>query len=262
MNEDTALIAFNSINNFVNDLSVEFGNRHKPLALYKRLISRTPISQNQIIRKHIDIFSRFCSANREALLTQSEDKLVTKLIEYSAGRVYIDMGLIFRLADNETRPVIWKHLLTISAIVDPAGNAKEILRKSVESGENGKEEVDFLTTMISKVEQKIDRNASNPMEAVSSIMQSGLLNEMMSDIGSNQLDMTKLLGAVKTMVGNLQEQSSDPESKQAVDVLNNLTDMFGNGNQPPDMSKMMQVFSTLMGNFGGMPKFPEQPKST
>lgn len=249
MNEETSLIAFKAICNFVNDLEFAYGKRHKPLKLYKRLINHTQISHDNAIRKHLTLFHDFCVSNRDALSTQEISKLCQKKVEYS-DRVFIDMELIMRIADDETLPIIWKHLLTISAIIDPTGKAKEILKKSADEGKTGRDETDFLTNIISKVEASVKPDA-NPMEAVSSIMQSGIFTEMMSDLGSKKLDLGKLLGAVQGMVSTLGNQvGDDPEAKQAMGMLNNVTSMMSNmgngGGGAPDMSGMMQMMTTMM----------------
>ncbi len=253
MNEETLLIGFKAVCNFIADLTSAFGKKHKPLKLYNRLASHTQISHDQAIRKHIVVFHDFCVANRDAILTKDVSKIVQKKIMYS-DRVYIDMGFIFASADDETLPAIWQHLLTISAIIDPAGKAKEILKKSSEDGKFSNE-TDFLTNVISKVEQSVKPGA-NPMEAVTSIMQSGIFTDLISGmqggIQSGKMDITKLLGAVQGMVSNLSSQAGDdPESKQTAAMLTNMSSMMGNiankeGGQPPDMSGMMQMMSTLM----------------
>jgi hypothetical protein len=247
--EETSLIAFKAVCNFVNDLESEYGKRHKPLKLYKRLINHTQIAHDHAMRKHLIVFHDFCVANRDALVVQDVTKLVMKKLEYSE-RVFIDMDHIFHIADAETTPVIWRHLLTISALLDPTGKAKEILKKASEDGKSGKDETDFLSNIISKVEKSVKPDA-NPMEAVSSIMQSGIFTEMMSDLGSKKLDLGKLLGAVQGMVTTLSNQAGDdPEAKQAMGMLSNVTSMMGNmGNNngaPPDMSGMMQMMTTMM----------------
>lgn len=256
MNEEVSLITFKAICNFVNDLSSVYGKNHRPLKLYQRLINQTQISHTKVINKHIDACRRFCIDNRDALMSQDPAKLVNNRITYSIDKVFIDMRRIFNLSDSETNPIIWRHLLTISALVDPAGNAKQILAKNVENGKSGQLEADFLTNIISKVESNVKADA-NPMEAISSIMQSGVFNELLSGMQggmqSGELDMGKLLGAVQGMVGSLSEQAGDdPETKQAMGMLNNMTSLMGNlGNaqkngQPPDMSGMMSMMTTMM----------------
>jgi len=247
--EETSLLAFRSICNFVNDLSTEYGKRHKPLQLYNRLTKHTQISHDKAIKKHINIFYDFCLANRDALLTQDASKLAMKKIVYS-DRVYIDTEFIFRIADKENSQVIWRHLLIISALIDPAGKAKDILRKKVEEDKNGVQETDFLTDIISKVEKNVNPN-SNPMEAFTSILQSGVANDLMSGmqggLQSGKLDLNKLLGAVQGIVSNLESQAGgDPETKQTMSMLTNVIGSMGNGNSPPDVGTMMKGMMSLM----------------
>lgn len=257
MNEETLLIGFKAICSFVNDLCNEYGKRHKPLKLYNRLVSHTQITHDQAIRKHFVIFHDFCVANRDVMHEQDASKLVKKKIEYSE-RVYIDMEHIFNVADEETTPIIWQHLLTISAIVDPTGNAKEFLRKNIQENKN---ETDFLADVISKVEQNVKPDAK-PMEAISSILQSGIFTELLSGmqggLQNGKMDINKLLGVVQGMVSNLSSQAGDdPEAKQAASMLGNVSSMIGNmannrGNgAPPDMSGMMTMMTTLMSGMNG-----------
>lgn len=255
MNEEVSLISFKAICNFINDLSSVYGKNQRSLKLYERLINKTQISHDTAIKRHIDACRKFCIANRDALLSQNSDKLDEPIIQYSE-RVFINMKNIFQVADNDTKPIIWKHLLTISALVDPAGNAKKILQQNVQEGKSGQAESDFLANIISKVENNVDPNA-NPMQAISGMMSSGVFNELLSGLqgGSQngQLDISKLLGAVQGMVSTLQEQAGDdPETKQAMSMLTNMTSMMGNvsqqaqNGQQPDMSNMMSMMTTMM----------------
>jgi hypothetical protein len=226
MNDDTSLITFKVICNFVNDLNSVYGLKHKPLKLYRRLVNKTQISHDRAIKRHVDGAREFCMSNREAIISSDHTKFKQKKIIYS-DRVYIDMALIFRVAEKDTIPIIWKHLLTLSACVDPSSKAKELLRKNAEDGKSGMNEANFLTDIISKVENNIEPNA-NPMDAVSSIMQSGvfteLLNGMQGGLSSGELDISKLLGAVQGMVTSLGKQiGNDPEAAQAMGMLNKMS---------------------------------------
>ena len=55
--------------------------------------------------------------------------------------------------------------------------------------------MDFLTNIIEKVEQNVSPN-DNPMEAISSIMKSGIFQELITGMGSGlqngTLDLNKL----------------------------------------------------------------------
>lgn len=255
-NDENFLIAFKSICNFVNDLGSEYGEKHKPLKLYQRLINKTQISHDQIIKKHIDVYYKFCLANRDTIYGKDSEKLVENKIIYSKN-VYIDMKYILSIADEENTVCIWKHLLTISAILDPTGKAKEILRQNVKDNKDSNFESNFLFDMINKVEKNI-KPGDNPMDSMSSIMSSNIIGDLMQGVqggvSSGKLDMGKLLGAVQGMVSSLNDQAGDdPESKQAMGMLNNMTSMIGNmqnstGNGSADgMPDMMQMFSTVLG---------------
>ena len=151
---DTSLVTFKAITTFSSSLEEIFGKKQRPLKLYVRLLTRTTLSHEKAIKKHIDAFREFCTANRDALETKDASKLVKNKIIYSE-RVYIDMSRIFSSADKETINVIWEHLLTISALVDPTGKARQILRQSAKKGDSAME-ANFLTDIIGKVEKHVD----------------------------------------------------------------------------------------------------------
>lgn len=260
MTTDTSLITFKAICNFANDLSEVFGENHRPLKLYAHLINKTTLSHEKAIKKHIEAFSIFCFKNREAILSKNTKMLNETNIVYST-RVFINMKDIFGLADNETSGVIWKHLLTISALTDPSGKARQILKEQKEKG--GGDEVNFLTDIISKVESNVNPNA-NPMEAVSSIMQSGIFNDLVQGMGNGlqngSLDLKKLMGTVQNMVTKLSDENEDTDDgKEAVNMINTMMESMNAGKNAPDndgtphpMPDIAGMMGPLMGMMGGM----------
>jgi hypothetical protein len=260
---DTSLITFKTISNFTNDLGEVFSEKHRPLKLYAHLINKTTLSHEKPIEKHIEGFRNFCIANRDAISNRSVSKLAKEKIIYSK-RVYINMKEIFQMADAETSEVIWMHLLTISALVDPAGKAREIL-KEVSSKGGGGQEINFLTDIISKVEANVKPN-SNPMEAVSAIMQSGIFSELVSGMGNGlqdgSLDISKLVGTVQKMVTQLSADAGDQEGgEQAMNMINTMMSSISAGAnsasndgtpQPmPDIASMLGPMMAMMGSGGG-----------
>lgn len=229
MASDANLICFKAISNFVSELSSLFAKKQRSLKLYSRLIKKTTIMHDQSIQKHIDAFNAFCVENRGSLMARKISGMKNTVVKYSS-RVYIDFKEIFKLADRETQNVIWNHLLTISALVDPAGKAKEVLKETA-SKQNCGDESEFLTNIIDKVEKNVDPNA-NPMEAVSSIMQSGIFTDLMSGMSSGlqngNLDLGKLMGAVQGMVSTLGDQvGDDPQAGNAMNMLNSMMGTMG-----------------------------------
>jgi hypothetical protein len=265
MSTDTSLITFKTISNFTNDLGDVFSEKHRPLKLYVHLINKTTLSHEQPIQKHIDAFRDFCIANRDAISNKSVDLNKEKIV-YSK-RVFINMKEIFDIADKETIDVIWMHLLTISALVDPAGKAREILKEEAQKGGDG-DEINFLTDIISKVEANVDPNA-NPMEAVTSIMQSGIFSDLVTGMGTGlqdgSLDLGKLMNTVQKMVTKLSNDAGDHEGgEQAANMINTMIGSLTAGSkapsndgtaQPmPDIASMLGPMMAMMaGSGGGMP---------
>jgi len=169
-------------------------------------------------------------------------------IEYSQ-RVFIDMKDIFRISDKDTTKIIWEHLLCISALVDPAGRAREVLKKNLENGKTSSQETSFLTDIISKVEEHVDPDA-NPMEAVSSIMKSGIFTDLIggmnNGLSNGSLDLGKLMGAVQGMVSTLGDQTGgDPEADNAMNMLTTMMGGLGDqhsseNSETPDLTQIMQ----------------------
>jgi hypothetical protein len=61
-----------------------------------------------------------------------------------------------------------------------------------------------------------------------------------------------MIGAVQGVVGNLQNQKdSDPETKQAMGMLNNLiSSIGGTGDSPPDLGAVMGSVMSMMTTMG------------
>ena len=255
---DTSLVTFKAISNFTSALASTFGDSHRPLKLYCHLISKTKIAHEKPIQKHMSAFKNFCTKNRQSILTKNVDSISGKII-YSE-RVYIDIKDILENSDTVTKNIIWTHLLTISALVDPSGNAKKILKQNNKPGK----EVNFLSGIMSSVEEHVDPDSSNPMEAVGNIMKSGvftdLIQGMTEGLSDGSLDMGKLMGEVGNMVGKLSEDAGDQSGgKEAVDMLNKMMSGMGNteqsdGDEPPDLGGMMAgMMSGMMSGGNGMP---------
>lgn len=222
--ENQELIAFKAISNFVISLGDLFSENQRTLALYKRLIEKTTLSHSKAIRKHLDVFKTFCTSNRQAI--KNKDDKIFKINEISySDKVFVDMKHIFDLADNETKEIIWTHILTISALIDPSNRAKELLKKNMEAknarGESGNEEL-FLSGIIDKIENNVGERPLDPMQAVSSIMGSGIFGELMGSmnngLSSGSLDISKLMGAVQGMISGF---GQDPAMSNMIGTMMN-----------------------------------------
>jgi hypothetical protein len=262
MLSDSALLTFKAISNFINCLNEVFGKDHRSLKLYAHLLNKTTLSNEKPIVKHIECFRTFCIENREAIFNKNIDAIKVANITYSK-RVYINIVEIFTDADSDTKPIIWIHMLTISALCDPTGKARQILQERAASKKDGEgQEEDFLKNIIGKVEEHVDPNA-NPMEAVTSIMKSGIFSELVGGMGNGlengTLDLGKLMGTVQTMVSTLNENASQSNdgSGEAVQMINNMVQNMNNTIEaqqngedpppPPDLSQMMNMMGPMLG---------------
>ena len=300
MLSDTNLITFKGIINFVNDLNSLFGETQHSLKLYHHLITKTTFAHDKPILKHIEAFTNYCIANNDAIMGKDKNRLNNDNIQYS-DRVYINLRCIFfpttrkvKAVDLETEEAIWKHLIYLSARTNPNENALRLLKtvienKSSERKEGGVNvnvggegnEKEFLTNIMNKVENCIDPNSTNPLQAISSIMSSGLLTELVSDMGqgieNGSINLNSLMGTVQSMVSNMSQGAPSSDGTQAPNPLGGIdmtaiTSMMqqmmsnggtgGSSGEMPDLTGILGTLMGSMGGLGGMASTTEIPKNS
>ena len=247
--DNTQLLIFKAITGFISDLDQEFGKRHKSIALYNRLLEKTGIIHVAPINKHIDCFRSFFHTNQKGMGEKNPNLFVDSKISYS-DRVFVDVGTVLRQSSAENAQIIWKHLLTIWGLIDSTSPARKLLQESFGSSNT---EEDFLTNIIDRVEKTVGDGSipsDNPMAAISSLMQSGVMTDLVSGmqkgLSDGSLDVGKLMNSVQGMIGKMGGGSSG-----------------GGGGGMPDLSQMMSTIGPMMagmmggssssGGGGGMP---------
>jgi hypothetical protein len=230
--DNNSVLVFKAITTFINDLHIEYGNRHKSISLYHRLLEKTGIIHTNPVLKHIECFKTFFEKNKHGMESKDISKFVESKIVYSE-RVYVDISSVLKHSDKETSVIIWKHLLTIWGLIDPLSQAKNTLKEM--SIESDNKESNFLNSIIEKVESSVDpekMNGNNPMETINNLMQSGVFNElitgMQSGLSDGSLDMNKLMGSVQGM----------------------MTKLSPDGQVPPEISNMMSMMGPMISNMG------------
>lgn len=228
---------FNSIVSFVEALHSEFGKNNKPLQLYNHLLEKTHATNTVPVSKHILAFKSFISINKDHLLSKKFSE-INGTIFYSE-KVFINMTKIIKNSDELDLEIISKHLYNIWAHIEPESEAQNIL-KTLSTGvlnknaENSNEN-DFIENIMNKVEsavgnKKLDET-SNPMEAMQTLMQSGIFNDifqgMTTGVKSGKLDINKMLGTVQNLVKKISPEDGNNQ-------LDNMMGMLG-----PMMSGMM-----------------------
>ena len=239
-------ILFRAIKTFVNDLADIYSYDIHALALYDRLLQKTTIQHVEAVDKHISAFRKFFDVNKTAILEDSTK--FEGIIEYSK-KVFIDMNDVYRvvasdIAKIEVRKAIRMHLLTISALLDPASGAKDMLvslNGVVDTGkpirfEGESNEENFLNGIMDSVTKTVQSGGGldeikSPQDAMTKMLGSGVINEIVSNISSNMatgnLDIGKMFGAVQNMVGNLTKNSQDdPQLTQMLGMMNMMGSTF------------------------------------
>ena len=257
--DNTSVLIFKAICEFVSELNNEFGSKHKNVALYNRLLERTGIVNVGPVNKHIDCFRTFFSQNHKAMEERNTEHLVDTKISYS-DRVFIDVALVLKQSSKDNAKVIWQHLLNIWCLIDPTSQARRLLNEALKDNENkdATNEEDFLTNIISKVEQTVSKekvDQENPMAAISTLMQSGvmsdLVNGMQKGLSDGSLNVGKLMMSVQSMIGKMGGPNQGQGGGQ------------GGAQGMPDLSQMMSMIGPMMGNLmGGMAQQGSPPSIT
>lgn len=227
-------MAFKAISSMVIDVASQFGKGQRSLALYARLLEKTMVAHEDAIKKHISAFRAFSSANRDAIKSKDATKLLSPTVAYSTN-VFINFSNLFSKCaqDPDSTGAIWGHLQTISAIVDPEGGAREVLKQAQKQEGGG--ESNFLTDIIQTIESNIDPDARNPSEAISSMLASGALNNIMTDMTtqmeSGNLDLGNMLGAVQGMMSKTGASGGIPP--EMIQMTEQLGKMLSASRVPP-----------------------------
>lgn len=217
--EDNELIAFKSISEFINNLAEIFSTSHHSLKLYSHLINKTTLSHTVAIKKNITIFREFCETNSEFLETKQVKDIVKPLIDYSP-KAFINIKVIYTSADSETKEIIIRHLLLISAIVYPSGKAKNILKNAkteplLHMSSNNSAETNFIGNIINKLDSVVDKDTT-PTEAVSKLLQSGVFTELISTMNegmtNGDINLPGLMSSVQGMLSTFGGSGQSPFS--------------------------------------------------
>lgn len=185
------------------------------MALYERLIMKTTLSHKDAVEKHINAFRAFYQAGKESIISKTPSFTIN--IFYSA-KVFINMNEVFKIdMDEDTRSAIWNHLYVISVLFDPSVKDSLPTHKALTTFSNplsnmtsalsNSEEDQLLSKVISKVQQHVTEDTTDPQQAISSILSSDLIPELVGTINSGMsngtFDIGKMISSVEKMVGGM-----------------------------------------------------------
>ena len=249
---NTDVVTFKTISKFVACMKNFYNDTYNEIILYHFLLDKTTFSHEKCIKKHVHIFKEFMVGNRAGIIKKDFNLFETDIVRYS-DKVFLNMREIMRNAadDHDTSEVLWKHLLTLSALLDPTGEARNILKQTSKQGSGDGKENNFITSILDKIDTNIDFTSSNPMDSIGSILSSGVVSDIMSNIGGeSDLDIGSVFGIVQKMLSGMNNSPGD-DSAPAFDlssILGSLQPKSEDGSAPPPLD-----LSAILGSL--------QPKS-
>ncbi len=199
---------FKAIADFVVDLDTVFGSENKPIAFYKSLVEKTTIIHEKPVLKHIELFKTFCTENISALTERDSSKLKQATIAYSE-RVFINVQQVLTGGNKETRDAIWKHLLTINALINPTEDALVLLQSSDKRNSD-----DLIQDIIDTVTENVDPSSTgDPIAAAMRLVNSGKLASIITNLTeqftNGTLNPEAMLKKVTQMYSNVTQGDSN-----------------------------------------------------
>ena len=218
--EANTVQAFTAIKQFVEALADIYDKKKgiTPLGLYRRLLTfvKAAKSEEINIQKFLRGFAGFYKNYNEYLVSDNLNKIPRDTHILYSKNAYIDIQKFIYKArkDSDVLQQIRIHLLTIQAFLETDDAKADYLLQKVSESENLTAEDQFVSNIVQKAQNAINdldpESAANPMTAVSGLMKSGILSDMIvglqNQVGSGQMDPSRLLQSMQgTMAKVLNE---------------------------------------------------------
>lgn len=197
--------SFELIKDFTSDLWEGFGREGiNPLSLYHRLINKELSDENK--RKVITPFKNFSYNHYEDISKESIP--VDVVISFGdSEKIYLEIGKFIKESDEETKTVIYQHLITIASSLETDEERKENLSKTLVSISKPKKNSDFMKSLMDKVSTidtgDIPENAK-PTDAIKQMLNSGALEEMFDMVNkgveNGDLDVSSVMKSMGGMM--------------------------------------------------------------
>lgn len=219
--------AFGAIVHFVNDLWEVFGSKNATsgLALYHRLIGRIGLSEIDNIKKVVDGFNEFLLSHENSIVNNKLENIPRGVsIKYGGSdKIQIEVQKFIYQSDPTTKEIIRQHLLTISTILNPKKEKIAQLEKRINelNIDTSTKEGKFITGIMDKAKTSMTNvSTEDPMQAMMSIFQSGIIQEMVvglqQGVGSGEMNMQSLLGTMQSAIGSMMPpQTPQPQIEEA-----------------------------------------------
>jgi hypothetical protein len=233
--EANTVQAFTAIKQFVDALADIYDKKKgvSPLGLYRRLLTFVKADQSEKIniQKFLRGFYEFYKTNNVHLVSNNLAQIPRGTHIVYSKNAYIDIKKFIYKShrDGDILQQIRIHLLTIQAFLETDDAKADFLLQKVSETENLSAEDTFVNNIVQKAQTAInnldDETTNNPMAAVSGLMKSGILTDMIvglqTQVGSGQMDPSRLL---QSMQGTMAK------------VLNDTTPSLGDYEESVDSS--------------------------
>ena len=209
--ESNSVQAFTAIKQFVDALADIYDNQKRvsPLGLYRRLLTYVKADKREEIniQKFLRGFYMFYEKHNTHLVSNNLTQIPRGTHIVYSKNAYIDIQkFIYKSRqDSNILQQIRIHLLTIQAFLETDDAKADFLLQKVSETENLTVEDQFVNNIVQKAQSAIDgldsETTNNPMAAVSGLMKSGILTDMIvglqTQVGSGQMDPSRLLQSMQ-----------------------------------------------------------------
>lgn len=226
------------IKEFVSSLSEHVGSKNdfKGIRLYSHLLNSVKEEHTKAVEKNIEIWTSFCSSNKEAILARDSSKLHKRNLKYSE-KCKFNLYKVLAELDDESSSAAWDYLVVISVkLVKDNADFKAAIKQG-KTGIKSKKTAsmsdvqsilladnpmleDFMKSTQEKIQEDMDKSNS-PQELIASLAASGKMEELLQSfdqgVSSGVISPDKL---INTLVSNL--PALGIEKSEIANILNSI----------------------------------------
>jgi hypothetical protein len=207
---------FNAIKEFTEQLNDVFGKEDVNVNKVYRIIWKTSMSNQKVVKSHVTMFHDFVTKNYNQIINKEYQSFTVSSIQLT-DRIGMDLSAILSKADESNRLIIWQHLYNIIFLFNPDDL---VVKEKLNSAVNKSPESEFLGDTFKKFEEVMKSSEASgqkdPMAMMSGLLQSGFLNDMIGNINNGvnkgDLNIKSLINNVQGLLTNL-SKTIDDENK-------------------------------------------------